>query len=65
MPRYVASDSLQSGHVVEVLKGHTLPEQEVHAVFPSPKLVPGKVLAFIAYVQFRLGPQWWDDLPKA
>lgn len=65
MPRYVASDSLKSGHVVEVLKGHTLPEQEVHAVFPSPKLVPGKVLAFIAYLQSRLGPQWWDDLPKA
>ncbi|MEK9802935.1 MAG: LysR family transcriptional regulator [Curvibacter sp.] len=65
MPRYVASDSLKSGHVVEVLKGHTLPEQEVHAVFPSPKLVPGKVLAFIAYLQSRLGPQWWDNLPKA
>ena len=65
MPHYVASDSLKSGHVVEVLKGHTLPEQEIHAVFPSPKLVPGKVLAFIAYLQSRLGPQWWDDLPKA
>ncbi|MFN4361105.1 MAG: LysR family transcriptional regulator [Hylemonella sp.] len=65
MPHYVASDSLQSGHVVEVLRGHTLPEQEIHAVFPSPKLVPGKVLAFIAYLQSRLGPQWWDDLPKA
>ncbi len=65
MPHYVASDSLQSGHVVEVLRGHTLPEQEIHAVFPSPKLVPGKVLAFIAYLQSRLGSQWWDDLPKA
>jgi len=65
MPRYVASDSLKSGHVVEVLKGHTLPEQEIHAVFPSPKLVPGKVLAFIAFMQARLGERWWDDLPKA
>ena len=65
MPRYVASDSLKSGHVVEVLKGHTLPEQEIHAVFPSPKLVPGKVLAFIAFLQARLGERWWDDLPKA
>jgi DNA-binding transcriptional LysR family regulator len=65
MPRYVASDSLKSGHVVEVLKGHTLPEQEIHAVFPSPKLVPGKVLAFIAYLQSRLPNQWWNDLPKA
>ncbi len=65
MPRYVASDSLKSGHVVEVLKGHVLAEQEVHAVFPSPKLVPGKVLAFIAFLQSRLGEHWWDDLPKA
>ncbi len=65
MPRYVASDSLKSGHVVEVLKGHALPEQEIHAVFPSPKLVPGKVLAFIAFMQARLGERWWDDLPKA
>lgn len=65
MPRYVASESLKSGHVVEILKGHILPEQEIHAVFPSPKLVPGKVMAFIAFMQSRLGDQWWDDLPKA
>lgn len=64
MPRYVASDSLQSGHLVEVLKGHALPEQEIHAVFPSPKLVPGKVLAFIAFMQGRLGERWWDKLAK-
>ena len=64
MPRYVATASLQSGHVVEVLKGHHLPEQEVHAVFPSPKLVPGKVLAFIAFMQGRLGERWWETLPK-
>jgi DNA-binding transcriptional LysR family regulator len=64
MPRYVASDSLASGQVVEVLKNHTLPEQEIHAVFPSPKLVSGKVLAFIAYLQGRLGVRWWETLPK-
>jgi DNA-binding transcriptional LysR family regulator len=65
MPRYVASESLKSGQVVEILKGHILPEQEIHAVFPSPKLVPGKVMAFIAFMQSRLGDQWWGDLPKA
>ena len=65
MPHYVASDSIRSGHVVEVLKGHVLPEQEMHAVFPSPKLVPGKVMTFIAYLQSRLGNRWWEDLPKA
>ena len=39
---YVAGDSLASGAVVEVLRGHSLPEQEIHAVFPSPKLVPAE-----------------------
>src|ERR1700712_1099772 len=43
LPWYVAADSLASGSVVEVLKGHKLPEQEIHAVYPSPKLVPQKV----------------------
>lgn len=64
LPRYVAEDSLVSGHVVEVLKDHALPEQEIHAVFPSPKLVPGKVQAFIAYLQGWFGPRWWESLPK-
>ena len=64
LPCYVASNSLTSGHVVEVLKGHSLPEQEIHAVFPSPKLVPGKVQAFIAFLQGRFGANWWRELPK-
>ncbi|MEO6623935.1 MAG: LysR family transcriptional regulator, partial [Burkholderiaceae bacterium] len=65
MPRYVAADSLASGQVVEVLKDHVLPEQEIHAVFPSPKLVPGKVSAFVAYLQGNFGVRWWETLPKA
>ncbi len=60
MPRYVAHDSLVSGHVVEVLKDHVLPEQEIHAVFPSPKLVPSKVTSFIAFAQAALAGQWWE-----
>lgn len=64
LPRYVAEDSLVSGHIVEVLKDHALPEQEIHAVFPSPKLVPGKVQAFIAYLQGWFGERWWESLPK-
>ena len=65
LPRYVAGDSLVAGHVVEVLKDHALPEQEIHAVFPSPKLVSGKVQAFVAYLQGWFGPRWWEALPKA
>jgi DNA-binding transcriptional LysR family regulator len=64
LPWYVAADSLAGGAVVEVLKGHSLPEQEIHAVFPSPKLVPGKVQAFVAFLQGRFGPRWWEGLPR-
>jgi DNA-binding transcriptional LysR family regulator len=59
MPRYVASDSLQSARVREVLADHALPDQEIHAVFPSPKLVPGKVSGFVAFLQSRFGDGWW------
>jgi DNA-binding transcriptional LysR family regulator len=64
LPWYVAADSLASGHLVEILKGHSLPEQEIHAVFPSPKLVPGKVQAFVAFMQGRFNGRWWETLPK-
>jgi DNA-binding transcriptional LysR family regulator len=65
LPWYVASDSLASGAVVEVLKGHSLPEQEIHAVYPSPKLVPQKVQAFNAFLQGRFGGKWWEALPRS
>lgn len=64
LPWYVAAESLKSGAVVEVLKGHSLPEQEIHAVYPSPKLVPQKVQAFIAFLQGRFDERWWERLPK-
>jgi len=64
LPWYVASDSVASGAVVQVLPGHGLPEQEIHAVYPSPKLVPQKVQAFIAYLQGRFEGKWWEALPK-
>ncbi|RZI78426.1 MAG: LysR family transcriptional regulator [Variovorax sp.] len=60
MPRYVASDSLTLGKVREVLPDHGLAEQEIHAVFPSPKLVPGKVSAFVAFLQGWFAEGWWQ-----
>ena len=64
LPWYVAADSLASGAVTQVLHGYDLPEQEIHAVFPSPKLVPAKVQTFIAYLAGRFDGAWWDALPK-
>ena len=40
LPRYVARESLAEGAVQEVMADHRLPAQDLHAVFPSHKLVP-------------------------
>jgi DNA-binding transcriptional LysR family regulator len=59
LPHYVARDSLADGSVVPVMEDHGLPAQEVHAVFPSPKLVPSKVTSFIGFLQRALQQAWW------
>ena len=45
------------GHICHA--DHSLAEQEIHAVFPSPKLVPGKVSGFVAFLQGRFAEGWW------
>lgn len=64
LPWYVAHESLAAGAVVQVLRGYSLPEQEIHAVFPSPKLVPRKVQAFTGFLQGRFEGNWWERLPR-
>ena len=64
LPHYVAHDSLKDGRGVEVLKTCRLPEQEIHAVYPSPRLVPQKVQSFIAFLQGKFDDTWWEDLPS-
>lgn len=59
LPWYVARESLVDGTVQPVLTDHSLPEQEVHAVFPSPKLVPLKVTSFSGFLQQALAGDWW------
>ncbi|MEO8309525.1 MAG: LysR family transcriptional regulator [Pseudomonadota bacterium] len=59
VPWYVARKSLDDGTVQPVLSDHSLPEQEVHAVFPSPKLVPQKVTSFSGFLQQSLAGDWW------
>ncbi len=59
LPHYVAAAALAAGELRIVLPDYSLPEQEIHAIFPSPKLVPAKVTALIAFLQQRFGPHWW------
>jgi DNA-binding transcriptional LysR family regulator len=62
LPWYVAHASVAEGRVLPVLADHALPAQEMHAVFPSPKLVPSKVTGFIAHLQQALAGEWWRGL---
>ena len=62
LPRYVAHKSLATKAVVSLLDDWQLPHQEVHAVFPSPRLVPAKVKLFISWLQGQFGPEWWASI---
>ncbi len=59
LPKYVAHASVQSGALTEVLTDWALPSQEIHAVYPSPQLVPAKVTSFVSWLQGQFGQSWW------
>jgi DNA-binding transcriptional LysR family regulator len=60
LPWYVARESVADGTVKPILERCALPTQEIHAVYPSPKLVPGKVSAFIESLREALAGAWWE-----
>jgi DNA-binding transcriptional LysR family regulator len=59
LPVYVAARSLSTRHVKQVLTDFSLPSQEIHAVYPSPKQVPEKVTALIGYLQAAFAHADW------
>jgi len=61
LPLYVAYESVHNGAVQTVLADWVLPQQEIHAVYPSPRLVPTKVSGFIAWLQGQFGDFWWAE----
>jgi DNA-binding transcriptional LysR family regulator len=61
LPCYVADESVKAGAVRPVLTEWTLPSQEIHAVYPSPRLVPAKVSGFVDWLRGRFGDTWWSD----
>jgi DNA-binding transcriptional LysR family regulator len=63
LPWYVAHESVKGGAVQPVLADWALPSQEIHAVYPSPRLVPAKVSGFIDWLQGHFGEAWWA-VPK-
>jgi DNA-binding transcriptional LysR family regulator len=65
LPWYVAHDAVRDGALQPLLQQWTLPAQEIHAVFSSPRLVPTKVLGFVDYLLPHFGGDWWagDNAP--
>ncbi|MDP1955504.1 MAG: LysR family transcriptional regulator [Polaromonas sp.] len=59
LPSYVVHESVKSGAVTALLCDWTLPPQEIHAVYPSPRMVPAKVTGFIEWLQGQMGESWW------
>lgn len=59
LPHYVAADAIAAGQLRQIMADYLLPDQEVHAVYPSPKLVPAKVTALIGFLQERFREEWW------
>jgi DNA-binding transcriptional LysR family regulator len=59
LPWYVAHESVKSGDALPLLERWTLPAQEIHAVYPSPRMVPTKVSGFVAWLQGQFGDEWW------
>jgi DNA-binding transcriptional LysR family regulator len=59
LPWYVARESVADGAVKPILERYALPTQEIHAVYPSPKLVPSKVSSFIEFLKGGMEGAWW------
>lgn len=62
LPHYVAAAALRAQVIIQLMGSYALQEQEIHAVFPSPKLVPPKVRSFIDFMQGKFQGHWWLTL---
>jgi DNA-binding transcriptional LysR family regulator len=49
--------------VVPLLEAWSLPAQEIHAVYPSPRMVPLKVSGLVDWLQARFEGEWWARPP--
>ena len=64
LPRYVAQAALVQGAVVPLLGAWSLPAQEIHAVYPSPRMLPLKVSGFVGWLQAQFEGDWWTRLQR-
>lgn len=60
LPWYVAHESVKQGALQVLLPAWSLPAQEIHAVYPSPRMVPSKVSGFVDELAGRFSGAWWQ-----
>lgn len=64
LPTYVVCETIKSGTLVSLLADWPLPTQEIHAVYPSPRMVPTKVIGFVDWMKEQMSDEWWTELPQ-
>jgi succinate dehydrogenase / fumarate reductase iron-sulfur subunit len=62
VPWYVAHQSVKDKALKPVMQDWSLPTQEIHAVFSSPKHVPTKVSQCIDWLQGQFKGEWWKGI---
>jgi DNA-binding transcriptional LysR family regulator len=63
LPIYVAAASLAAGSIVPILAPYVLPGQEIHAVYPSHRLVSARVSALVDFLAEAFGRDDWYERP--
>jgi DNA-binding transcriptional LysR family regulator len=56
LPRFSIIDEVASGRLVHVLPRWSTAEQGIYAVYPSHRLIPAKVRAFVDFLEEKLRP---------
>lgn len=59
LPHYMAQKAIFDGTLVEILQSWSMPSQEIHAVYPSPRMLPHKVKGLIDWLQTEMQQDWW------
>jgi DNA-binding transcriptional LysR family regulator len=59
VPHYVVAEAISAGDLRQIMADHVLPDQEIHAVYSSPKLVPAKVTELILFLKQVFQDEWW------
>jgi DNA-binding transcriptional LysR family regulator len=59
LPTYVVHESVENGKLVSLFTDWSLPPQDVHAVFPSPRMLPAKVSGFVDWLRDQMTARWW------